>query len=92
MIKDLTNFVRSFVYGEPPFPVCADSLYILKHILPEQIFVIVFAICVVGAFIERPYRIVQMVAILRSGIKVFDLKNYLHEWGAEALGYKVTLI
>lgn len=51
MIKDLTNFVRSFVYGEPPFPVCADSLYILKHILPEQIFVIVFAICVVGAFI-----------------------------------------
>jgi len=51
MIKDLTNFVRSFVYGEPPFPICADSLYILKHILPEQIFVIVFAICVVGAFI-----------------------------------------
>ena len=31
-----------------------DSLYILKHILPEQIFVIVFAICVVGAFIGRP--------------------------------------
>lgn len=54
MIKDLTNFVRSFVYGEPPFPVCADSLYILKHILLEQIFVIVFAICVVGAFIGRP--------------------------------------
>ena len=54
MIKDLTNFVRSFVYGEPPFPVCADSLYILKHILSEQIFVIVFAICVVGAFIGRP--------------------------------------
>ena len=27
--------------------------------------------------------------MLRSGIKVFDLKNYLHEWGAEALGYKV---
>ena len=26
MIKDLTNFVRPFVYGEPPFPVCADSL------------------------------------------------------------------
>ena len=54
MIKGLTNFVRPFVYGEPPFPVCADSLYILKHILPEQIFVIVFAICVVGAFIGRP--------------------------------------
>ena len=46
MVKDLTNFVRPFVYGEPPFPVCEDSLYILKHILPEQIFVIVFAICV----------------------------------------------
>jgi hypothetical protein len=54
MIKDLSVFERSFVYGEPPFPVCADSLYILKHILPEQIFVIVFAICVVGAFIGRP--------------------------------------
>ena len=172
MIKDLTNFVRSFVYGEPPFPVCADSLYILKHILPEQIFVIVFAICVVGAFIGRPpwwnilfshicfdvinvvYRIcthcvqtvcnahglplqynncfaafikfnllwkfwrylrasderptvwfVQTIKMLRSGIKVFGWKNYLniesharaflvfyctnylHEWGAEALGY-----
>lgn len=46
--------MRPFVYGEPPFPVCADSLYILKHILPGQIFVIVFAICVVGAFIGRP--------------------------------------
>lgn len=45
--------MRSFVYGEPPFPVCADSLYILKHILPEQLFVIVFAICVVGAFIAH---------------------------------------
>lgn len=33
-----------------------------------------------------------MVAILRSCIKIFDLKNYLYEWGAEALGYKVTLI
>lgn len=54
MIKDLSVFERSFVYGESPFPVCADSLYILKHILPEQIFVIVFAICVVGAFIGRP--------------------------------------
>jgi hypothetical protein len=31
-----------------------------------------------------------MVAILRSGIKIFDLKNYLHELTAEALGYKVT--
>ena len=35
---------------------------------------------------------VQTIKMLRSGIKVFDLKNYLHEWGAEALGYKVTLI
>lgn len=33
-----------------------------------------------------------MVAILRSGIKVFDLKNYLNDLGAETLGYKVTLI
>lgn len=54
MIKDLSVFERSFVYGDPPFPVCADSLYILKHILSEQIFVIVFAICVVGAFVGRP--------------------------------------
>lgn len=61
MIKDLTNFGRSFVYGEPPFPVCADSLYILKHILPEQIFVIVFAICVVGAFIGRPQAMAEIL-------------------------------
>lgn len=27
MIKDLTNFVRSFVYGEPPFPVCTNYLH-----------------------------------------------------------------
>ena len=65
--------MRSFVYGEPPFPVCADSLYILKHILPEQIFVIVFAICVVGASNERPYRLVQTITILRSGIFSFLL-------------------
>lgn len=70
--------MRPFVYGEPPFPVCADSLYILKHILPEQIFVIVFAICVVGAFIGRPYSLV--------------CTNCLYELAAEALGYKVTLI
>ena len=38
----------------------------------------------------RPYRIVQMMAILRSGILVFYCTNYLHELTAEALGYKVT--
>ena len=33
---------------------------------------------------------VQTIKMLRSGIKVFDLKNYLHDLGAETLGYKVT--
>lgn len=33
---------------------------------------------------------VQTIKMLRSCIKIFDLKNYLYEWGAEALGYKVT--
>lgn len=61
MIKGLSIFERSFVYGEPPFPVCADSLYILKHILSEQIFVIVFAICVVGAFIGRPQAMAEIL-------------------------------
>lgn len=32
MIKDLTNFVRPFVYGEPPFPVCADSLVCTNYL------------------------------------------------------------
>ena len=30
---------------------------------------------------------VQTIKMLRSGIKIFDLKNYLHELTAEALGY-----
>ncbi len=32
---------------------------------------------------------VQTIKMLRSGIKIFDLKNYLHEWGAEALATKL---
>ena len=31
---------------------------------------------------------VQTIKMLRSGIKVFDLKNYLYELAAEALGWK----
>jgi hypothetical protein len=54
MIKDLSVFERSFVYGEPLFPVCADSLYILKHILPERSILIVCTNQTVGAFIGRP--------------------------------------
>ena len=30
---------------------------------------------------------VQTIKMLRSGIKVFDLKNYLHELAAVTLGY-----
>ena len=32
---------------------------------------------------------VQTIKMLRSGIKVFDLKNYLHELTAEALATKL---
>ena len=37
--------------------------------------------------VRRYIEIEWTITMLRSGIKVFDLKNYLHEWGAEALGY-----